>query len=41
MMAIFGAALLNDETSGPFKWLFKPVSIFTDQDVAMALKFHQ
>ncbi|KAG5550667.1 hypothetical protein RHGRI_015573 [Rhododendron griersonianum] len=46
MTAIFGAALLYDETSESFEWLFKsflramggkkPVSIFTDQDAAMA-----
>ncbi|KAF7151126.1 hypothetical protein RHSIM_Rhsim02G0232300 [Rhododendron simsii] len=46
MTAIFGAALLYDETSESFEWLFKsflramggkkPLSIFTDQDAAMA-----
>ncbi|KAG6708290.1 hypothetical protein I3842_06G073800, partial [Carya illinoinensis] len=44
--AIFGAALLHDETIESFKWLFetffeamsgkKPKTIFTDQDPAMA-----
>ncbi|XP_043717891.1 protein FAR1-RELATED SEQUENCE 5-like [Telopea speciosissima] len=43
---IFGAALLYDETAESFKWLFeafaeahgqkKPITIFTDQDAAMA-----
>ncbi|XP_043705054.1 protein FAR1-RELATED SEQUENCE 5-like [Telopea speciosissima] len=43
---IFGAALLYDETTESFKWLFEtflevhgqknPITIFTDQDVAMA-----
>ncbi|XP_043717844.1 protein FAR1-RELATED SEQUENCE 5-like [Telopea speciosissima] len=43
---IFGAALLYDETVESFKWLFeafaeahgqkKPITIFTDQDAAMA-----
>ncbi|XP_073027865.1 protein FAR1-RELATED SEQUENCE 5-like isoform X2 [Primulina eburnea] len=43
---IFGAALLYDETASSFKWLFetfleahkqkKPLTIFTDQDQAMA-----
>ena len=43
---IFGAALLYDETSDSFKWLFdtflqahnnkKPKTVFTDQDSAMA-----
>lgn len=46
MTTIFGAALLYDETIGSFEWLFenflfamegkKPVSLFTDQDAAMA-----
>ncbi|KAI8543540.1 hypothetical protein RHMOL_Rhmol08G0226600 [Rhododendron molle] len=46
MTAIFGAALLYDETVESFEWLFKtflhamfgkkPTSIFTDQDAAMA-----
>ncbi|XP_043694300.1 protein FAR1-RELATED SEQUENCE 7-like [Telopea speciosissima] len=44
-ICIFGAALLYDETSESFKWLFKtfleahgqkkPLTIFTDQDAAM------
>ena len=46
MTTIFGAALLYDETSESFEWLFncflramegkKPKSIFTDQDAAIA-----
>ncbi|CAN1803930.1 Protein FAR1-RELATED SEQUENCE 5, partial [Linum perenne] len=45
-MVIFGAALLFDETSATFEWLFemfdkcmggkKPTSIFTDQAAAIA-----
>ncbi|XP_043717710.1 protein FAR1-RELATED SEQUENCE 5-like [Telopea speciosissima] len=45
-LIIFGAALLYDETVESFKWLFKaflethrqnkPITIFTDQDAAMA-----
>ncbi|XP_043693062.1 protein FAR1-RELATED SEQUENCE 5-like [Telopea speciosissima] len=45
-VVIFGAALLYDETAESFKWLFetfleshekkKPITIFTDQDAAMA-----
>ncbi|XP_043700081.1 protein FAR1-RELATED SEQUENCE 5-like [Telopea speciosissima] len=45
-VVIFGAALLYDETVESFKWLFetfleshgqkKPITFFTDQDVAMA-----
>ena len=43
--AIFGAALLYDETIDTFQWLFeamsgkKPNRIFTDQDPAMAKAF--
>ncbi|KAI8551016.1 hypothetical protein RHMOL_Rhmol06G0152000 [Rhododendron molle] len=46
MTCIFGAALLYDETAESFEWLFKtflhalsgkkPITIFTDQDAAMA-----
>ncbi|XP_043700220.1 protein FAR1-RELATED SEQUENCE 5-like [Telopea speciosissima] len=45
-VTIFGAALLYDETAESFKWLFQtfleahgqknPITIFTDQDAAMA-----
>ncbi|XP_073129199.1 protein FAR1-RELATED SEQUENCE 5-like [Henckelia pumila] len=48
---IFGAALLYDETSSSFEWLFetflevhkqkKPLTIFTDQDQAMAKALHE
>ncbi|KAL8488238.1 hypothetical protein ACS0TY_024501 [Phlomoides rotata] len=48
---IFGAALLYDETTSSFKWLFetfleahkqkKPLTIFTDQDQAMAKALHE
>ncbi|XP_042497661.1 protein FAR1-RELATED SEQUENCE 5-like [Macadamia integrifolia] len=48
---IFGAALLYDETAESFNWLFetfaeanghkKPITIFTDQDTAMAKALYE
>ncbi|GLT55391.1 hypothetical protein SLA2020_285180 [Shorea laevis] len=50
-IVIFGAALLYDETTESFKWLFecfldahagkKSKTIFTDQDAAMAKALHE
>ena len=48
---IFGASLLYDETTASFKWLFetfleahknkRPLTVFTDQDRAMAKALHE